>query len=89
VRVAAGGRARLESPADGAIFALDPDIPATRQRIVLRARGAGEGDRFLLPDGRQVPAGEPYIWAPAHGHQAVTLVAADGRVLDRAAIDVR
>jgi penicillin-binding protein 1C len=90
VRVAASdGRARLESPADGAIFAMDPDIPAARQRIVLRATGAGEGDRFVLPDGRAVPAAEPYLWDPTRGRQAVALVAADGRILDRASIDVR
>ena len=90
VRVAAAaGRAHLESPADGAIFALDPDIPASRQRIVLRASGAGEGDRFVLPDGRAVEADEPYLWDPARGRQSITLVAGDGRVLDRASIDVR
>ena len=90
VRVASpAGQAHLESPADGAIFALDPDIPASRQRIVLRARGVGEGDRFVLPDGHAVAADEPYLWDPAHGRQAITLVAADGRVLDRASIEVR
>jgi len=89
VHVAAGGRARLESPADGAIFALDPDIPAARQRIVLRASGAVAGDRFVLPDGHAAPADEPFLWDPARGRQAVALVAADGRLLDRASIEVR
>ena len=83
------GRARLESPADGSIFAMDPDIPASRQRIVIRARGAGEDDRFVLPDGRRVAASEPYLWDPAAGKHALLLVAADGRVLDRAQVEVR
>ena len=90
VRVAASeARAHLESPADGAIFAIDPDIPTERRRIVVRAAGAGDGDRFVLPDGRAVPADEPFLWDPARGKQAIALVAPDGRVLDRASIDVR
>ena len=90
VRVAGNaGVVRLESPADGAIYAIDPDIPAANQRILLRARGAGDDDRFVLPDGKQVAASEPYLWKPAKGAQAVALVSADGRVLDRARFEVR
>jgi penicillin-binding protein 1C len=83
------GVARLESPADGAIYAIDPDIPSSSQRILLRARGVGEDDRFVLPDGKIVAANEPYLWKPAKGRQAIMLVSTDGRVLDRAKIDVR
>ena len=83
------GVARLESPADGAIFAIDPDIPASRQRILVRARGVGEDDRFVLPDGKMIAANEPYLWKPARGVQSIMLVSLDGRVLDRAKFDVR
>ena len=83
------GGAHLESPADGAIFAIDPDIPGDRQRIVLRAKGASEDDRFVLPDGRTIAANEPFLWQPARGTQSVALVSADGRVLDRAKVQVR
>lgn len=90
VRIAsAAGTARLESPSNGAIFAIDPDIPASRQRIVLRAKGAGDDDRFVLPDGRKVAANEPYLWKPVAGKQSVLLVAADGHILDRASVEVR
>jgi penicillin-binding protein 1C len=83
------GVPHLESPADGAIFAIDPDIPRDRQRIVLRAKGAGEDDRFVLPDGRTIAANEPFLWQPTRGTQSVTLVSSDGRVLDRAKIEIR
>lgn len=83
------GVAHLESPADGAIFAIDPDIPGDRQRIVLRARGASEDDRFVLPDGRTIAANEPFLWQPTRGTQSVALISADGRVLDRAKVQVR
>jgi penicillin-binding protein 1C len=87
--VSSGGTARLESPSNGAIFAIDPDIPATRQRIVLRAKGAGDEDRFVLPDGRKVAANEPFLWQPSRGKQSFVLVSASGRVLDRSQIEIR
>ncbi|HUL57274.1 MAG TPA: penicillin-binding protein 1C [Usitatibacter sp.] len=83
------GVARMESPSDGAIFAIDPDIPSGNQRILVRARGAAEDDRFLLPGGKQVAANEPYLWKPERGAQAIALVSADGRVLDRSKFEVR
>lgn len=86
---APAGRPRLEAPADGAIFALDPDIPAPRQRIVLRARGAGEGTRFALPDGLHVAAAHPFLWEPAPGRHRVGLIDAEGRELDHATFEVR
>jgi penicillin-binding protein 1C len=90
VAVAApAGHARLESPPDGSIYALDPDIPAGRQKILLRARGTGGGDRFVLPDGRRVGAAEPFLWQPVAGRHVLTLVAADGRVIERARFEVR
>jgi penicillin-binding protein 1C len=90
VRVASiAGTAHLEAPSNGAIFAIDPDIPASRQRIVLRARGAGDDDRFVLPDGTKVAANEPFLWQPSRGKKSFTLVDAGGRVLDRTQVDVR
>jgi len=90
VAVAApSGHAHLASPADGAIYAIDPDIPATRQRILLRAKGAAEDDRFVLPDGRRVAAAEPFLWPPVPGRHVLALVAGDGRVIERARFEVR
>ncbi|QJR15086.1 penicillin-binding protein 1C [Usitatibacter palustris] len=83
------GKPRLEAPANGAIFALDPDIPGSRQRIVLRARGAEQDSRFVLPDGRKVAAAQPFLWNPAPGRHRVALVDGRGAELDHASFEVR
>jgi penicillin-binding protein 1C len=86
---APAGHAKLDSPADGAVYAIDPDIPAARQRIVLRAHGADPSSHFILPDGRQIAAARPFLWDPAAGHHRVALVDGAGRVLDQASFEVR
>jgi penicillin-binding protein 1C len=83
------GGARLDSPSDGATYALDPDIPPSHQRIMLRARGAGAGSAFLLPDGSRVEAARPFLWDPAAGHHRVALLDGAGRLLDEARFEVR
>ena len=86
---AVAGRPRIESPASGAIYAIDPDIPRERQRITLSARGAQQGSSFLLEDGRRVPADTPYLWLPPPGVRSITLVDATGSELDRVRFEVR
>ena len=90
VRVAAAPpRARIAYPGDGTIVALDPDIPAARQRIALRASGAGAGGSWRI-DGR--PAGEAdevTLWMPMPGRHRLALVDASGRELDAVRFEVR
>jgi len=87
-----GGFARgrvIESPPDGVIVALDPDIPAANQRLPFRASG-GEGAEFVL-DGRAVgTAGGEIAWLPAPGlHRLQLRRRSDGRVLDTVDFSVR
>jgi penicillin-binding protein 1C len=86
---APAGHAHVASPPDGAIFAIDPDIPPDRQKILVRAKGASEQDRFVLPDGRSVAASEPFLWTPVSGRHVLSLVAAGGRVIERSRFEVR
>ena len=79
----------IQSPPDGAIYAIDPDIPEARQRVVVSAHGAPRGSRVVLDDGRQARADRPVLWLPAPGRREIALVAADGRELDRVRIEVR
>jgi hypothetical protein len=80
---------RIESPAAGAIYAIDPDIPRERQRITLSARGAQQGSSFLLEDGRRAPADAPYLWLPQPGVRRIALVDTDGKELDSVRFEVR
>ena len=86
---APAGRARLASPADGAIYALDPDMPRASQRVALRARGAAPGSRFAFADGTSLDAAQTTLWEPVRGRHRVALVDARGRELDHATFEVR
>lgn len=85
-------RPRLLSPADGAVIAIDPDIPAARQRVMIRAAAPTPG-LMLAIDGRRVPAQLAdgrltLFWTPVPGVHVVTLT--DGRhVHDRLRLTVR
>ena len=86
---AAAGRPRIASPANGAIYAIDPDIPRERQRITLTAGGAQQGAGFVLDDGRRVAADAPFLWLPEPGRREVVLIDAAGSELDRVRFEVR
>jgi penicillin-binding protein 1C len=78
---------RIVSPVDGAIVALDPDMPAARQRIVWMAAGGGEDLGWRL-NGQPIGRGAQLDWRPWPGRQRIELVEG-ARVVDRAMIEVR
>ena len=75
----------IVQPGDGAILALDPDIPRDRQRLVIQARNAPEGSRWLLDD---APLTTP-DWPLIQGKHLLILQDRDGREQDRARFEVR
>lgn len=82
-------RARLLSPANGSLIALDPDIPLTRQHVVLRAEPASALLRLQL-DGRDIGnAGKPRLWLPLPGEHRLMLLDESGRKLDQIEFSVR
>ncbi len=83
--------ARIVQPVDGAIVALDPDIPPAHQRVQLAAvaaPGAAQQLRWRL-DGRVLGAGAQLAWMPWPGRHVVQLVDARGTVLDQVRLQVR
>ena len=83
------GRPRIHAPANGSIYAIDPDIPRERQRIALTARGVQKGAQFVLDDGKRARADAPYLWLPQPGSRQITLVDKAGKELDRVRFEVR
>jgi len=80
---------RITYPPAGAVFALDPDMPRERQRIVFSAQGRSDGLRWLL-NGREVGlAGAPTYWAPAAGRYLLALGDARGATIDAVRFQVR
>ena len=86
---AAARRPRIVNPAAGAVYALDPDIPADRQRIAIRVAGLAIGHRLLLDRNDVGPASEtPQILAGPGVHR-VRLVDLDGRTVDQVIFTMR
>jgi penicillin-binding protein 1C len=81
-----GVTTRILQPVPGSIIALDPDIPATRQRLRLQAQG--NAVRWLI-DGKPVAQGNTANWLPWPGKHAITLADAQGNTLDEVQIEVR
>lgn len=73
---------RILYPAQGAVLAVDPDIPEARQRISLEAEGEGE----LYLDGRPV---KDSLWKPEKGRHHLKLSSRSGKVIDAVSFEVR
>ena len=83
------GSARIEAPTDGTIFALDPDIPADRQRVWFESgAGAPAGSAWRL-DGQPMQRASRMAWLPWPGHHTLELVDAKGVAVDTVKFEVR
>jgi penicillin-binding protein 1C len=78
----------IAAPADGTVIAIDPDIPAERQRVRFAARHAN-GALWQL-DGRDLgPGSASQLWKPVAGPHVLRLVDADRRTIDQISFLVR
>ncbi|MEM5398740.1 penicillin-binding protein 1C [Paraburkholderia unamae] len=85
----ARGPAQIGSPVDGTIFALDPDIPAQRQRVWFeRATGSTARVNWRL-DGKALGGAARVAWLPWPGKHTLELVDASGQVTDTVRFEVR
>lgn len=77
--------AEIIDPDDGAILALDPDLPLVNQRLTFRASHAPTGANWEIDETRLHAAD----WPLRRGRHAVTLKDAAGQVLDQVNFEVR
>ena len=80
------GVAKITSPANGVIIALDPDIPPNRQRLTFTAVGQNVAWQI---DGKALARGAEVQWLPWPGRHVVQLLDAKGAVLDEIKLEVR
>ncbi|MDM0004229.1 penicillin-binding protein 1C [Variovorax sp. J22G73] len=78
--------ARITSPSDGTIIAVDPDIPPLRQRVRFESEGRGVQWRI---DGKFFARGNRAQWLPWPGRHVIELVDGAGKVVDQRRIEVR
>ncbi|MCC6846975.1 MAG: penicillin-binding protein 1C [Deltaproteobacteria bacterium] len=88
-RVLAAGAARIVTPIDGTILALDPDIPSDLQRVPLDAAGGVDGLRWRVDGADLGPANALALWRPTPGAHVVALVDAAHATHARATVEVR
>jgi penicillin-binding protein 1C len=81
--------ARIASPANGVVIALDPDIPARLQRVPLSTRGTDDRMVLRLNDKVLGPADQNVMWIPERGSYTLALEDGAGRTLDSARFLVR
>ena len=82
-------RPGIQSPANGMVIAIDPDIPAGRQKVLIAVRGASPGMRLVLNDRPLGADARERLWQPRPGIYCLTLEDASGRRLDRVSFRVR
>ncbi|MFO1378717.1 MAG: transglycosylase domain-containing protein, partial [Steroidobacteraceae bacterium] len=81
--------ARIASPANATVIALDPDIPMGLQRVAIRASGAAQGLRLRLDNQWLGEARATVLWPPRPGPHRLALVDASGRAVDQVLFTVR
>jgi penicillin-binding protein 1C len=82
-------RPRIVSPVSGSVYAIDPDIPMNRQKIVAIVTGVSLGHRLLLDRHDLGDAGAGVAFLAGPGVHRLALVDPVGRVIDQARFTVR
>ena len=80
---------RIRYPAAGTIIALDPDIPATHQRVAFTVSPPGQDLRWQLDAEPLAGNAARTLWAPTQGHHVLVLQDAQGAALSQVEFDVR
>lgn len=81
--------ARISSPANGVVIALDPDIPQSAQRVPLGAAHATAGMMLRLNGKLVGSAHAGILWAPQRGSYRLALEDVEGVALDEVRFTVR
>jgi penicillin-binding protein 1C len=80
--------ARIVTPANGMVIAVDPDIPPSRQKLPITLQGATAQMRLKLNGEPLATANAVTMWTPRAGSHRLELENA-GRLVDRVVFTVR
>ncbi|TKD52924.1 penicillin-binding protein 1C [Sphingomonas baiyangensis] len=85
----AARRPRITSPVAGSVYALDPDIPAPRQRLAVGVAGPVAGHRLRIDRRDLGPADGGALMLAGPGMHRLQLLAPDGRIVDQIRFTIR
>ena len=80
---------RITYPPDGAIIALDPDIPKENSRVLFEAETGGSEFAWRLNNMQIGASRGPISWAPEAGKYTLSLIDKGGRIADTVRFEVR
>jgi penicillin-binding protein 1C len=83
------GIARITSPPNGMVIALDPDIPPTSQRVPFETDGGSVAMQLRLDEKVIGSAVRLHLWSPRAGAHRLALMDDHGRVVDQVLFTVR
>jgi penicillin-binding protein 1C len=90
VRVqAAHEKPRIVYPPEGTLITIDPDIPGKLQRGAMRFEPSSARVRWVLDDSEAESDRPLFLWEPRRGSHTLSIVDADGRVVDSVGFTVR
>lgn len=81
--------ARIASPANGMVIAVDPDIPPAYQKLPISVEGATRKMRVKLNDQELALTDGVTLWTPRTGAYSLELGDDSGKVIDRVVFTVR
>ncbi len=88
-REASGSGARILSPTDGTLIALDPDIPTKNQRVALKSGDVAQAGCWEV-SGESLGCWEGNgFWSPSAGNFTIRLLDKTGEERDRVTLTVR
>ena len=82
-------RARIVNPASGSVYAIDPDIPADRQRLAIETTGDVGGHHVFLDDRDLGPAARQLLFFARPGRHRLRLVDQTDHVTDQVIVTIR
>lgn len=85
----AHSQARIVYPQEGTLITIDPDIPATLQRVGLRFEPRGKRFRWMINGTDAGSDGPLLLWEPQPGTYTVSIVDGQGKVMDSVGFVVR
>ena len=81
--------ARIVSPPNGMVIAIDPDIPPGHQKVPLSAEGASDDMRLTLNGNSLASADRVMLWTPRAGTYELALADRNGKAIDKILFTVR